>query len=239
MQKIPIKKLLPAAVMLLTAAMMAGCTAQPLPGGMTRRRAGLSYTDGAFAADVRGSVTRTAPDGYTGDPARAGDSLTGQPQNFAATVTVTAPSGDGRRMEVTYTEPASLAGLTVTAETPPPAGDGTGTGGDAAARTRVTVALDDISATADLSATATDGRFDRLLLPALALLAEGDITETGRGAGGLRTVTVAAAGVRIVCGFTETSERPVLLRLEADSYGAELRVSWKEPGSVPDESAAP
>ncbi len=233
MKKIPIKKLLPAAVMLLTAAMMAGCTAQPLPGGMTRRRAGLSYTDGAFAADVRGSVTRTAPDGYTGDPARAGDSLTGQPQNFAATVTVTAPSGDGRRMEVTYTEPASLAGLTVTAEAPPPAGNGAGTGGDAAARTRVTVALD------DLSATATDGRFDRLLLPALALLAEGDITETGRGAGGLRTVTVAAADVRIVCGFTETSERPVLLRLEADSYGAELRVSWKEPGSVPDESAAP
>ena len=66
------------------------------------------------------------------------------------------------------------------------------------------------------------------LLPAWALLAEGDITETGRDADGRRTVTVTAAGVRIVFAFTEKAQRPALLRLEADGYGAEMRISWKE-----------
>lgn len=216
------KKTLSAAIVLLTAILLAGCTAQPIPGGMTRRRAGLSYTEAAFAADVRGSLIRTEPDGYTGDPARAGASLTGQPRAFAATVTVTAPTGDGRRVEIVYTEPASLAGLTVTAERAAPAGSSAENGEAPAAETRVTVALD------DLSATATDGRFDRLLLPAWALLAEGDITETGRDADGRRTVTVMAAGVRIVFAFTEKAQRPALLRLEADGYGAEMRISWKE-----------
>ena len=121
-----------------------------------------------------------------------------------------------------YTEPASLAGLTVTAERAAPAGSSAENGEAPAAETRVTVALD------DLSATATDGRFDRLLLPAWALLAEGDITETGRDADGRRTVTVTAAGVRIVFAFTEKAQRPALLRLEADGYGAEMRISWKE-----------
>ena len=119
-------------------------------------------------------------------------------------------------------EEAAPASWTSSSSRAAPAGSSAENGEAPAAETRVTVALD------DLSATATDGRFDRLLLPAWALLAEGDITETGRDADGRRTVTVTAAGVRIVFAFTEKAQRPALLRLEADGYGEEMRISWKE-----------
>ena len=204
--------------LLFSAAMpLTGCSASPLPGGMTRRRAGLAYTDEAFAATVRGQITRTETDGYeknAGENRITGESLTGQPSVFAATVTVSAPDTNGRLVQVVYTEPASLAGLTVTAETLPPEESAEAPG------RRVTVELE------DLSLTASDGRFDRLLAPARALLAEGDLTATDRDEAGVRSVTVESAALHLVCVFPDDGERPTLFHLSTDTYVMQLRVSW-------------
>ena len=196
---------------------LAGCNASPLPGGMTRRRAGLSYTEAAFTATVRGQITRTETDGYektAGGSGITGDSLTGQPSGFAAAVTVSAPDAGGRLVQVMYTEPASLAGLTVTAKSLQP---------DGAVGTpvrQVTVELE------DLSLTASDGRFDRLLAPACALLAEGDITAADRDEAGVRSVTIDSPALHLICLFPDGGDRPTLFRLSTDTYVMQLRVSW-------------
>lgn len=205
-------------ILLLSVAIpLAGCSASPLPGGMTRRRAGLSYTDEAFTATVRGQITRTGTDGYdktAGDGRITGDSLTGQPFGFAATVTVSAPDADDRLIQVVYTEPASLAGLTVTAELIRSEGNA------GAPERRVTVELD------DLSLTASDGRFDRLLAPARALLAEGDLTATDHDEAGVRSVTVDSSALHLICVFPDGGDRPTLFHLSTDTYVMQLRASW-------------
>lgn len=199
-----------ATIFLLLAA--AGCSHATIPGGMTRSRAGLAYTDGSFSATVRGSCTRLSEDGYTGDPARAGASLTGLPQTFAATIMVT-QTEDRQSMTITvaYSEPASLAGLTVTADEPRTEG----------AIRSVTVTLD------DLSFSTTDSRLDHLLAPAYALLAPGDITAVSRDDEDLRTVTLtdAATGTRTVCHFAPDRALPVLVTAETTDRRLELRVS--------------
>ncbi len=74
----------------------------------------FSYVEKDFIASVRGTVTRLSPDGYTGDAGLVGDTYTGVPRSFAATVSVEADLASGRVMRVAYTAPSALVGMVVT-----------------------------------------------------------------------------------------------------------------------------
>lgn len=194
---------------LLLLCLLAGCGGAGVPGGMSRQRAGLGYTEGDFEAVVRGWYTRTEEDGYGGDPSRVGETLTGREQAFAAVVQVEQTAGEPT-VTVTYTEPESVAGLTVTRR-----------GGTAEGAATVTVSF------SDLSVQATDSRYDRLLLPATALLACGDITAVGRDAEGRRTVTLTtpAPAVQTTCTFLSGVTLPVTIRMIAEGWELDIRVS--------------
>jgi hypothetical protein len=219
----------------------AGCAGSDIPGGMTREKAGLGYADGVFTAQVRGQICRTED----GEPSEAeeataaadsgqtavaqsliGQSLTGQPWSVAALVTVGAPGEDGSRVvSVQYQEPDSLAGLTVTgrlAVSPE-------SGGRTAGYTQVTVT--EPFAGGDLSVESADGRYDRLLALADALLAAGDIRAVGQSSSGGRTVTVADPALpyrEMVYTFEKDSVTPTHVRM-SDGWGwlaLDVEVSW-------------
>ncbi len=177
----------------------------------------LSYADGAFSASVRGTVCRTSPDGYAGDPALVGEGRTGVPWELAALVSVTSPGGDGSRtITVTYTEPASLAGLVVTRSVTP------AVDADAAPVVTDTLTLDGISV------TDAAGLYEGLLLPALALLPDGDVTDISRDADGRRTVTVTGASTTVyeyAYTFLRDTPLPVRVAVKEDGRTAEFTVS--------------
>lgn len=195
---------------LLGSLALAGCGQVTAPGGMTRHRAGLDYTEGDLAVSVRGTYTRQEPDGYTGDPGKTGESLTGQPRDIAAEVQLGRTAAGARRICLRYTQPEALAGLTLTTEGAP---------------ATVTVTLD------GLTVRATDGRYDRLLLPALLLLGEGDITAVGRDGEGRRTVTLTAPDEprETVLHFLEGEPIPALVEGRGEGWELALRVSPGPP----------
>lgn len=194
---------------LLLLCLLAGCGGAGLPGGMSREGAGLGYTEGDFEAVVRGWYTRTEGDGYGGDPARAGETLTGREQAFAAVVQVAQTTGEPT-VTVTYTEPESIAGLVVTRR-----------GDTAEGAATITVSV------YELSVQATDSRYDRLLLPATALLAQGDITAVGRDGEGRRTVTLTSSepAALTTCSFLSGVTLPVMIRMSAEGWELDMRVS--------------
>ncbi len=149
---------------------VAGCARTPSP---TRA---FAYADGDFSATVRGTITRLVPDGYTGDPALTGESMTGVSRAFEATVSVVA-AADGRRMTVTYASPPALCGVTVIRTTAP----------DAEKPATVRLTRDDGLAF-DLSVV-DPAVAEALLLPVGLLLPDGDITEVSPQQDGRYTVT--------------------------------------------------
>ena len=179
---------------LLAALLLAGC-ASVRPADRA-----FSYMEEDFSATVTGSVTRFAEDGYKGDASLVGDGLTDVSRSFEATVSVETRMGaDGSReaaaLTVTYTEPPSLCGVTVSY-----AADAAEAGQEGKARVTLTRtvpmhATADMGAgvterviTVDLSATAPAVR-DALLAPVGVLLPVGDITAVSAVADGRYTVT--------------------------------------------------
>lgn len=190
----------------------AGCSPADMPYGMTRHSAGLDYTEGSFCAEVRGTYTRQESDGYTGAPGKTGESLTDTPRALAAEVQVTQTDGE-QVLRVLYTQPEALAGMAVESRS--------ATGGTAT----ITITLD------DLSVSATDGRYDRLLLPARLLLGAGDITAVGKDSEGMRTVTLSdtASGTETTLHFVTGETLPAL----AEGVGEGWRVTVKISPGLP------
>ena len=189
--------------------LMTAC-ASPVPFGGDGRA--LSYADGAFCASVRGTLCRTASDGYAGDPALAGEGRTGVPWTVAADVSVTAPDeSGGRTVTVTYTSPDSLRGLTVVRTTT--AGD------DGSAAVTDTVTLGSVTI------TDTEGLYARLLLPATSLLPAGDVTDVAHDADGRCVLTVRAEGGAAAYTFTDGTRLPVSVNVTGDGFTAEFLVT--------------
>ena len=181
----------------------------------------LAYMDDAFSASVRGTLRRTSPDGYTGDPALVGEGRTDVPWTVAADVCVSAPDDAGSRtITVTYTTPDSLCGLTVTRTT--------------AAQPDGSVIVTDTLTLGDLTVTDDAGRYTRLLLPALSLLPAGDVTDVARDADGRRVLTLPAnkspADGTVRCTFADGSRLPVSVVLTTGEYQADWVVT-EQPGS--------
>lgn len=156
-----------ALLVLLSAALSAACS-PPAP------RNDFAYADTPFSLTVRGTyLPQSDPDGT--------------PRPFAATVTAGAPLADGdpaaRDLTVTFTEPATLRGVTVTAtRSPIPEGHG------GSARRSVTFSYPSDYGT--VAVTARGEEFDGLLRFAEALLPIGDAVEVSPVAeDGSRTVT--------------------------------------------------
>lgn len=190
----------------------AGCSPANMPYGMTRHSAGLDYTEGNFCAEVRGTYTRQEGDGYTGSPGKTGESLTDTPRALAAEVQVTQTDGE-QVLRVLYTQPETLAGMAVESRST--------IEGTAAATVTVTVTLD------DLSVSATDGRYDRLLLPAMLLLGAGDITAVGKDSEGMRTVTLSdtASGTETTLHFVTGEILPALAEGAGEGWRMTVKVS--------------
>ncbi len=154
-----------------------GCT--------THHPVDLSYANRAFSVTVRGSVCRTATDGYKGNPALPGEGFTNHPREVSATVTVGAPSSDGssRPLAVTFTAPDALAGLTVTRRA------------DAQGRPITILAWH------GQTVTDTTAAFDGLLLLAYACLPVGDVTAVSPATASGYTVTLAGGGAEQILTF--------------------------------------
>lgn len=152
-----------------------------------RAHAGLTFADSAFTADVRGTLCRTVSDGYEGPAGLPGAGRTGVPWDIAASVTVSAPDAAGNRtVSVTYTAPASLAGLTVTRAYQVPEAASAAPGAPSApGEPTTTLTL------GTLTFTDSSGAYDALLFPALSLIPSGDIRSKDTAPDGLRTVTLA------------------------------------------------
>ncbi len=126
----------------------------------------FAYANTAFTATIRG--TYTPPDG--------------NPRPVEAKVTIDAPtpSADGRGMAVTFTSPAALADITVSAVWAP----------DEANLPRKAVTFTAPSSYGTVTATADDGPLGGFLRFAEALLPRGDITAvTPADENGTRAVT--------------------------------------------------
>lgn len=174
----------------------------------------LSYADGAFRASVRGTLCRTVPDGYTGDPALVGEGRTDVPWSVAADVSVTAPDGTGcRTVTVTYTAPDSLSGLTVTRSS--------AAGEDGSLTVTDTVTMGSVTVTDKDGA----GRYTRLLLPALSLLPAGDVTDVTHDADGRRVLTVRAEDVTLNYTFIDDSRLPVSVVVTGSGFTADFLVT--------------
>lgn len=172
----------------------------------------LSYADGAFRASVRGTLCRTVPDGYTGDPVLVGEGRTNAPWTVAADVSVTAPDGAGcRTVTVTYTAPDSLRGLTVTRSS--------AAGGDGSLTVTDTVTLGSVTI------TDTEGLYTRLLLPALSLLPAGNVTDVTHDADGRRVLTVHAEDVIFVYTCMDGSRLPVSVVVTGSGFTADFSVT--------------
>lgn len=192
------------ALLLLTAC------ASPVPYGGDGRE--LSYADGAFCASVRGTLRRTAPDGYTGDPALVGEGRTNVPWAVAADVRVSAPDDAGcRTVTVTYTAPDSLCGLTVTRTT--------------AVHPDGSMIVTDTLALGSLTVTDDAGRYTRLLLPALSLLPAGDVTDIAQDADGRRVLTVRTEDVTFMYTCIDGSRLPVSVSVTGDGFTADFSVT--------------
>ncbi len=175
------------------------------PSGVTND---FSYADNSFSASVEGTFTRLSSDGYSGSEGLVGTPLTGVPQAVAATVTVGEPTPDGRSVSVTFSEPAALAGVTVT-----------GMWGGTESGTAVTVTYPE-GVALPLSPDAASA-FAPLLRFGTALLPTGDIMAvspylTGDPQGGIdsgarRTVTRREAGVDREVQFTFADKAEPLL----------------------------
>ena len=175
------------------------------------RRDDFAYADSPFSLSVEGTyLPATDPDGT--------------PRPVAATVTAgTSVNGDPtlRDLAVTFTAPAALAGLTVTA-TPSPAADGT------IARQ---VTLSYPSDYGEVTVTAVGEELDGLLRFAEALLPVGDVTETSPvGEDGAYTVTRRTGdGAReAVFAFTEGQPFPTGVVFTDERGRVELKVVKQE-----------
>ncbi len=174
----------------------------------------FAYADEDFSVLVTGEITRLSPDGYTGDPTLVGTSLAGVARPFAATVTVhTDPSGD-RTESVTYTDPPSLAGVTLTHQTRT---DG-----------QVTLTLsrstkDQPPLTVDLSAVPT-ARTASLLAPVQMLLPKGDIQTVSPTEDGCTTVTRALSNGFVTFTFQSGRDFPVSVTWETTREKGTLRL---------------
>ena len=195
-------------LLLLSVLLLAGCTARD-----PAARA-FSYAEQDFSAEVTGSVTRLSADGYTGDASLVGERLTDTPQDFSAAVTARVGKGDAEAgepvlcsLEVTYTDPPALRGMTVTY-----------TRGDAgqarvvATRTVADGSGGDRTITIDLSATDPAVR-DALLAPGAVLWPTGDVTAVSPTSGGMYKITRsegAGDGAReAIFSFSEGQNLPV------------------------------
>lgn len=204
----------------------------------------FAYADAPFTASVRGTFTRTAPDGYTGNPALTGTSLTDTPQSIAFTLSAEAPRGRNtpnsgeRDMTVTFTEPSSLAGVTVsvvygsaadTSATDISAADtSAGDAGDGAQTLARTVTVTRSVGGDTQTITDTAGAFDGLLRFAEALLPVGDIAEVSQArANGSHTVTRRTSdGTReMIFSFSDEQKLPIGVRVSEAEYRLELTVT--------------
>ena len=164
----------------------------------TAPRDPFSYTAAPFSLTVEGTYL----------PA---NDLEGIPRPFTARVTAGAPTGGSptlRSLAVTFTAPASLSGLTITA-TLSPSADGTVTRA---------VTLTYPTDYGNLQATAQGTEFDGYLRYAEALLPLGDVTEISpKAPDGSYTVTRQLGERRAVFTFSDGS-LPISVKL-TDSYG--------------------
>ncbi len=98
---------------------LCGCTPSVGSGGDPND---FAYAETAFSVSLRGTVTRLAPDGYTGAPELTGDTLTGEARTLVASVEVGEPCPCGlvcreRSVKITFHEPPALCGVTVVRQT--------------------------------------------------------------------------------------------------------------------------
>ncbi len=215
-----LERLVVMAVVMAVSGALTACS----PGGGENEN--FAYADSAFSTTVRGTFTRTTPDGYTGDPGRVGETRTGVPQAVAATVAVGAPREDGGRdMTVTFIEPPTLSGMTVTAVT-----DAAGESVTAGQR-RVTVTYPSAYGCLVWTDTAgTAGVFDALLRFGEALVPRGDTVSVSPVTDGQHTVTRCVSdgsgGVSATVVFTFAAERmlPVCVTVETAKERLELYV---------------
>ncbi len=203
------------AVTVLLAALVilwAGCT----PAG--GEAALFDYATAGFEATVRGTFTRLAEDGYAGDPGRVGDSMTGIPQAVAATVSVGAPRADGERdMRVTFTEPAVLAGVTVSITRPAE--------GASSHTVTVTVTVAPPGAEGAPLLEGTHADYGALLRFAEVLLPTGDIADVSPESDGARTVMRRGNGPTVQFFFTEASRLPARVISEGANERIDLWVN--------------
>ena len=148
----------------------------------------FAYAQTAFSVSVRGTYTPAGSD---------------TPRPFAAAVTVGAPLGGDpvvRDLTVAFTEPAPLAGLTVTARVVPSP--------DGAPERTVTLLYPSDYGT--IQSTAAGGEFNGFLRFAEALLPPGDVAEISPIApDGSYTVIRRADGREAVFVFTEEGTLPL------------------------------
>lgn len=178
-------------------------------GGGTSDASLLGYAAGGVTAHVEGTFCRHAPDGYKGPAGLPGEGRTDVPWAFAADVTITPRDENGvRGVSLTYTSPPSLAGLQVRST-----GEGT------------EISLD------GLTFSDASGAYDGLLLPALALIPDGDLCGAVTDASGARVLTLShlpegGSGEEIterVLTFTSAS-LPDTLRALTETRVVELHV---------------
>lgn len=179
-----------------------GCSSNP----PTR----LTYADKGFSVTVRGQINRTAPDGYTGDPALTGESYTNQPLDIAATVTVGPPSSPTdhlpRELTVRFTAPDTLQGMTVTR------------------RTNAQGKTESFISQGTLTYTVESDDIDRLCFVALALLPEGDITTVSPTENGVYTVTLTSGEITRALTLIDGQDFPSHARLDHPHGWVELYV---------------
>ena len=175
--------------LLLSALLLSGCTAHP------SQRDDFAYAATPFTATLRG--TYTPADGVS--------------RPIAATVVMGTPVGgdpQNRAMTLTFTQPAALAGVVVTA-----------TGATSEGRTIIFAYP---SVYGEVTATARGGEYDGLLRFAEALLPRGDVAEVSPvGADTTRTVTrrTADGGFVGVYLFSEGSSLPLRVTV---THGGEV-----------------
>ncbi len=176
----------------------------------------FSYVDNAFSAEITGTLTRTVEDNYRGSPALTGESKTGIPQPFAATVVIGKPNTDGiRDMAVSFREPCSLAGLTVCLSHTATV--------DGQTTRRITAKRVDEAGEMVLG---DSDSFASYLRFASALLPIGDVEEISPTVDGIHTVTRLADGEeRALYTFTEGQTLPSRIMIRTSREVLDLTIS--------------
>lgn len=184
----------------------------------------FSFASRPFAASLRGVYTRTSPDGYTGEMARAGESRTNIAIPIAATLTYD-PTATPATLSVSFTDPPALSGMTVTRTTSP------------GAAPVVTWTRETATGTADSgipAVTLTGDSYAPLLRFADALLPTGDITAVSPTENGTYTVTRTSgegSGVSTVYTFVEDRTLPAVVERRAPGEVFRLTVDEEVGGS--------